>query len=80
MDSRDLSVARLTLQEVREELVAELRRARIENDRAKNAYVSPYSGHDAFVAYHRAFGEWTGVARAIEVIDRLIESEPEGAQ
>lgn len=77
MDSRDLSIALLTLQEVRDALVVKLREARIENDRAKNVYASPYSSHDAMVAYHRAFGEYTGLARSIEVIDALIEGSPD---
>lgn len=57
------------LDDLREQLLVEMRKARIDHDHKREIYASPYSGHNALVEFHRAWGYWTGIARALEVVD-----------
>lgn len=63
------------LDALRSGLVAALRKAGVNYEHRKAVYVSPYSGHDALVEFHRAFGHQSGLAHAIEIIDALVENE-----
>jgi hypothetical protein len=56
-------------QELRDKVAGVLGDALREQEACRAAYGAPYSSHDAAVAYHKATGVSSGLARALEIID-----------
>lgn len=59
------------IEQARTSLIEALVAARQEYEYRKSIYAKPNSGHDAEAAYHQSFGRWSGIAKAVEILDKV---------
>lgn len=57
---------------LRDRLVDASKNARATMEHAKSIHVSPFSGHDALVAFHQSRGVQMGICTALEILDDLV--------